>query len=119
MVNLISAGWDVALLSNIGADHISVVRRWLPIELWDKSTHHFSCDIGVRKPSRLFYQSFHLKNGGWSNYTFFFDDIEENVIACDGCFRGVHFNLRDFSSGIKAAKAVRDFLLDAKGPGVV
>ena len=117
--DLISSRYDVALLSNVGSDHVGVIRRWLPIEIWDKTIHYFSCNTGTRKPDRLFYQSFHSKNEGWPTDTFFFDDKEENVIGCDGYFRGVHFNLADFSSGIKAAKAVRAFLLDSRSQGVV
>ena len=57
LLELISDGVKIALLSNVGIDHAAVMRKVLPI---DNCLQHFSCEVGARKPSKLYFQSFEL-----------------------------------------------------------
>jgi FMN phosphatase YigB (HAD superfamily) len=109
---LLDEGWQVALLSNIGYDHRDDVKRRICKRIWDDCIHHFSCDVGARKPSKLFFQSFYIEHG-WrdTEKICFFDDREENVLACKDYLRGVQFNLEDFQDDESAAQDMRAFLL--------
>jgi hypothetical protein len=49
----------VALLSNIGIEHAALMKTVLSRGgLYEDSIKHFSCSVGARKPSYLYYQSF-------------------------------------------------------------
>jgi FMN phosphatase YigB (HAD superfamily) len=109
--DLLDDGWQVALLSNIGYDHRDDIKRLISKRVWEDCIHHFSCDVGARKPAKLFFQSFYMAHG-WRDTakTCFFDDREENVLASQDYFRGVHFNLDNFPSGESAAEDLKMFL---------
>jgi FMN phosphatase YigB (HAD superfamily) len=74
-------GWiatrKVALLSNMGFQHLHYLRRRLPT-IFSKTIQHISCEVGARKPMKLFYQSFMLDNPDFKS-AWYLDDIEENV----------------------------------------
>lgn len=121
--DLLDDDWRVSLLSNMGTDHAVYLRREYPVI--NRCVQHFSCEVGARKPTKLFYQSF-VQSEGWrgiwrynqgkgakiENYTLFFDDLEENVIAAGDYFRGVQFSLRYFDDDKDAVEAMRKFLAD-------
>jgi hypothetical protein len=73
---------QVALLSNIGFEHAKVVGYWAsgngPFSL--KSVRHFSCFVGARKPSALFYQSFLWEYPEFKG-SLYVDDLQENLDA--------------------------------------
>ena len=47
----------IALLSNMGLEHATFIRESLP-ELFQGRLLHLSCEVGARKPTKLYYQSF-------------------------------------------------------------
>ncbi len=74
---------DVALLSNLGPEHI---HRFTHSVLgyndliWGKSIHHFSCDVGLRKPTRIYYHMF-LDEHPQFKGAMYLDDLQENLDA--------------------------------------
>lgn len=93
--DLKNKGYKIALLSNIGLDHKEYLLKSCP-EL-SLCIQHFSCDIGVRKPSALFFQSF-LNRYDW-DFCVYFDDKPENFAQIDTSLpiQCVHFDLRDYT----------------------
>lgn len=59
--NLRADGVRIALLSNMGPEHIAYLRSTCP-RLFEKTVQHISCEVGARKPQKLFFQSFGLDN---------------------------------------------------------
>jgi FMN phosphatase YigB (HAD superfamily) len=114
---LMNNEWKVALLSNIGFDHKDVIRGMMPSSIWDKCIHHFSCDVGARKPSKLFFLSFLMQYPEWKG-SLFLDDREENVMGSrmamvsENAFDGQRFALSDHSSPEESVKTARKLLLD-------
>lgn len=104
---LLSDGYKVALLSNIGVDHASLVRK--QCDIFSSCIQHFSCEVGARKPTKLFYQSFAIEYG-WENTVKFFDDRQDNVISCKGYFKGIRFDLDDYSNDEEASNHMRDII---------
>lgn len=100
-------GYEVALLSNIGLDHSCVLNEKCPI--FKKCIKHFSCDIGARKPSKLFYQSF-IFQYNWSNDVLFFDDREENLKAAKGYLSGILFDIEKYNNDNNAVEVIRNYL---------
>lgn len=104
---LLGKGYRVALLSNIGPDHAASVRE--KCNIFSKCIQHFSCDVGARKPTRLYFQSF-LIHWGWGNCVKYFDDKQENIAMGSEYLTGIQFDLNNFSSDEEAAKAMRSHL---------
>lgn len=70
-------GVEVALLSNIGRYHAEHIGKAYP-ELYSGSIKHFSYEVGVRKPSRLYYQSFLMDHPEFKG-SLYMDDRRENL----------------------------------------
>jgi len=111
MVNLIEElvdnGYNVALLSNIGPDHAAYIIK--QCKVFEKCIKHFSCDVGARKPSKLFFQSFCLQHETCGN-SIYFDDRKENISIGKRYFESVVFNLNNYSSDEEAAKNIRSYI---------
>jgi FMN phosphatase YigB (HAD superfamily) len=103
----IEKGYQIALLSNIGYDHAGVVRQ--RCKVFQKCHQHFSCEVGARKPTKLYYQSFILQYG-WPKDVYFFDDRIENIQAANDYLTGVQFDLDDWEDDEQAADNVREKL---------
>jgi FMN phosphatase YigB (HAD superfamily) len=103
----LTIGYHVALLSNIGFDHSEILRR--KCDLLKHCVQHFSCEVGARKPTKLFYQSFQIQYG-WPKSARFFDDREDNVKSANDYFHSVLFDLEGYGSDIIAANAMRTYL---------
>lgn len=74
-------GLQVALLSNIGVEHAAMVESKLAHGgFFQNAIKHFSCFVGARKPSFIFYQSFLLQYPEFQN-CLYVDDLRENLIA--------------------------------------
>lgn len=81
-------GVKIALLSNMGPEHIAHLRTTYP-QLFENTVQHISCEVGARKPSKLFFQSFCLDNDEFFvsdtrepmdfSGCVYVDDIEENL----------------------------------------
>lgn len=48
----------IALLSNIGTEHAALMPEVLTNDVYDYSIKFFSCQVGARKPSYLYYKTF-------------------------------------------------------------
>lgn len=71
----------IALLSNIGIEHAEVMKTMLSKGgLYSDSIKHFSCAVGARKPSYLYYQSF-LSMYPEFKGCFYVDDLQKNIEA--------------------------------------
>lgn len=71
----------VAILSNVGEEHVSIIDNMLKYHGIEKSVvKHYSCYVGARKPSKLYYQSFLMENPEFANCVYI-DDLQENLNA--------------------------------------
>jgi len=74
-------GLKVALLSNIGVEHAAMMEETLKHGgFFSGAIKHFSCYVGARKPSMLFYQSFLLQHPEFKG-ALYVDDLQENLNA--------------------------------------
>ncbi len=72
---------QVALLSNIGVEHAAMVESKLSHGgFFPNAIKHFSCFLGARKPSTIFYQSFLLQYPEFKG-CLYVDDLQENLNA--------------------------------------
>lgn len=79
MDNLRSEGVKIALLSNIGADHAEYLKKSCP-KMFAGCVEHLSFEVGARKPSKLYYQSFLMDRAEWLG-AIYCDDRPENLRA--------------------------------------
>lgn len=75
--NLKFDGVKVAILSNMGQEHMEYLRNVSP-RLFDKTIQHISCEVGARKPQKLFFQSFCNDHDEFTGCVYV-DDLEENL----------------------------------------
>jgi FMN phosphatase YigB (HAD superfamily) len=104
--------YEIALFSNIGFVHKKFLLENCP-EL-GLCLQHFSCDIGVRKPSILYFQSF-FKQHEWWGSPIYFDDKPENFSQIAGKYhplqagpRCVQFNLCDYKTNKEGVDILRE-----------
>lgn len=72
---------QVALLSNIGHEHALLMEDRLAWGGFFKdAVKHFSCDVGARKPTKLYYQSFLRQHPEFTG-SIYVDDLQENLDA--------------------------------------
>lgn len=74
--NLIDNGAKVALLSNMGFEHAAQMRDCLGQKIYDNSTRFFSCEVGARKPTMLYYKTFLDMYPDFKGCMYFDDKIE-------------------------------------------
>ena len=89
-------GLQVALLSNIGVEHAQMMERKLELGgFFPGAIKHFSCTVGARKPSMVYYQSFLLQNPQFKG-CLYVDDMVDNLAASKAFgFRTFHMSLQD------------------------
>jgi FMN phosphatase YigB (HAD superfamily) len=74
-------GLQVALLSNIGVEHAFMMEKKLEFGgFFPGVIKHFSCYVGARKPSMVYYQSFLLQYPQFAG-CLYVDDIMDNLNA--------------------------------------
>lgn len=74
-------GLQVALLSNIGTEHARMMENKLSHNgFFPGVIKHFSCEVGARKPSLIYYQSFLLQHPEFKG-SLYVDDLQENLDA--------------------------------------
>lgn len=85
---------QVALLSNIGVEHAEMMEHKLNHEgFFPGVIKHFSCVVGARKPSSIFYQSFLLQYPDFKG-CLYVDDLQDNLNASKAFgFQTFRFNL--------------------------
>lgn len=74
--NLKNMGCKIAYLSNMGYEHFNYLKDSELFKLADEL--HISCEVGIAKPKKLFFQSFLMDNENFRG-AFYFDDKLENV----------------------------------------
>lgn len=83
---------EAALLSNMGIEHMESMKYKLA-PLYDNALKHFSCEVGARKPSKLFYQSFLTQYPEFKGAVYI-DDLSQNLeAAAQFGFIPYHFDL--------------------------
>ncbi len=87
-------GLHVALLSNIGIEHAALMETLLSHGgFFQNAIKHFSCEVGARKPTPLFYQSFLMQYPQFHGCVYV-DDVIENLEAGKKFgFQTYHFDL--------------------------
>lgn len=74
-------GLQIALLSNVGPEHAKRMEKILDYQGFiDRCVKYFSCYVGVRKPSSIYYQSFLQLHPEWKGCVYV-DDLQENLDA--------------------------------------
>ena len=94
-------GLEVALLSNIGLEHAKLVHEMLSYDECGFSFDykHFSCEVGARKPTKLFYQSFLMQHPEFQG-CLYIDDLQENLDTADELgFSVIKFSLQEENVG--------------------
>lgn len=67
----------IALLSNIGIEHAQNV-RFKMLNIYDNSIKFFSCEVGARKPSYVYYQTFLNMHPEFKG-CLYIDDLDKNL----------------------------------------
>lgn len=93
---------QIALLSNIGIEHATMMEDILSMKgFFEKSIKHFSCFVGARKPSVLYYQSFLWQYPDFKG-CLYVDDLQENLdTGARFGFKPYKFDLNDSDYLIK------------------
>jgi FMN phosphatase YigB (HAD superfamily) len=69
----------IALLSNVGLEHAIRMEHVLSQgDFFQDAVKHFSCHVGARKPTYLYYQSFLQMHPEWQGCPYI-DDLQENL----------------------------------------
>lgn len=86
----------IALLSNMGVEHAQLMKTKLSQrDLFNSSIKHLSCEVGARKPSKIYYQSFLWENPEFKGCVYV-DDLIENLKAGEKFgFEPFYFSLQD------------------------
>lgn len=85
-------GVKIALLSNIGLEHTKHLKEICP-RMFHNTYEHLSFEVGARKPSKLYYQSFLMDHADFVGAVYV-DDREENLkTGKKYSFKSFKFNL--------------------------
>jgi len=90
-------GYDlqVALLSNIGIEHAALMPMQLGNDFFQNCIKHFSCHVGARKPTMVYYHTFLQLHPEWKGCPYI-DDLQENLDASQQFgFKTYRFSLED------------------------
>lgn len=82
--SLSKKGTKIVLFSNIGKEHLDLIKEKYPELLKAVTLTHFSCDVGTRKPSDLYFKSFFNDYPSYKN-SVYIDDLQENLDSADRC----------------------------------
>jgi len=113
MLDELNAQHDVqiALLSNIGVEHAAMMDSKLH-PIYDYAIPHFSCFVGARKPTMLYYQSFLMQYPEFKG-CLYVDDLQENLDASKQFgFDPYLFSLEDADVDDKI-REIREIVLDS------
>lgn len=84
----------VALLSNIGIEHAKQAETILNFGgFFDNAIKHFSCNVGARKPTSIYYQSFLMEHPEFHGCVYVDDVIENLETGTRYGFRPYHFDM--------------------------
>lgn len=105
LLEKISENINIALLSNIGVDHAKYLREICPI--YNNFIQHFSCEVGARKPQKLFFQSFLLQYPEFKNCTFLDDSLDNLDMAKQFGFNTIYFDLSQINNDVEAVERLK------------
>jgi len=84
----------VALVSNIGIEHAALMEHVLDHNgFFQNAIKHFSCNVGARKPTLLYYQSFLMEHPEFTHCVYVDDAIENLETGKRFGFQTYHFAL--------------------------
>lgn len=83
---------EIALLSNIGFEHADLFNSQVQI---DNSIKHFSCYVGARKPTLLYYQSFLQQYPQFNNAIYLDDNLDNLASGKKMGLDSIYFNLEE------------------------
>lgn len=109
-------GLQVALLSNIGVEHAEMMEEKLKHGgFFPGAIKHFSCFVGARKPSMIYYQSFLFQYPQFKG-CLYVDDLQENLDASKQFgFQTFHMTLESPDVDTKMAE-IEDIIVGTKTP---
>jgi FMN phosphatase YigB (HAD superfamily) len=113
----------VALLSNMGLEHAVLIELVLSHHnFFQQCVKHLSCQVGARKPTKLYFQSFLFQYPEFYGAAYL-DDLRENLnMGAEFGFRPLLFNINDatirrgadpFLSDDKQEE-IKNFILDTR-----
>lgn len=96
ILNLKKQNVKIAYLSNIGYEHAVHLTTRYP-ELFENTLKHFSYEVGARKPTKLYFQSFlHEADPIRAGDCLFIDDLKYNCDMAESLgFKTYQFSLLD------------------------
>lgn len=106
-------GATVVLVSNLGFEHRDWFNKIMGFGLYQNAIKHFSCEIGVRKPTPTYYKlltDLHPEFAG----CVYVDDLRENLDTGEKMgLRSFHYDLSQYHpSGMEARlQELKEFLL--------
>jgi len=111
MINLMKdlhfQGVRFGLVSNIGYEHHQYLKKICP-EIFEMSEiHHLSYEVGARKPSKLYFQSFLQDHPSWIGCVYVDDRMDNLLTGKQYGFRTIQFDL-DNLSNLKDLKSSTD-----------
>lgn len=107
MKDLHFQGARFALVSNIGKEHHEYLEKNCP-EIFNLSEiHHLSYQVGARKPSKLYFQSFLQDYPSWIGAVYLDDRLDNLVTGKSYAFRTIQFDLNNYKS-VAELKAATD-----------
>lgn len=111
MINLMKdlhfQGVRFGLVSNIGYEHHKYLEKICP-EIFELSEiHHLSYEVGARKPSKLYFQSFLQDYPSWIGCVYVDDRMDNLLTGKRYGFRTIQFDLSKFDS-LKDMKSATD-----------
>lgn len=100
MINYLTQNHNlqVALLSNVGLDHSIRMATVLDHgDFFNNAIKHFSCDVGARKPTLVYYHTFLQLHPEFYG-CIYVDDLQENLNASKQFgFQTFHFSLEEIT----------------------
>ena len=88
-------GAEVAILSNMGLEHAAYIREVYP-RIFDGNVLHLSCEVGARKPTKLYFQSFLMQHPEFKGCLFLDDRLENIATAREFGLEGEHWRLDEY-----------------------
>src|SRR5579864_3738534 len=108
-------GLKIALLSNVGSEHLVRMKEVLDHEnFMDGTIGHFSCVVGARKPQMVYYHTFLELHPEWRGCPYI-DDVQENLdMGAQFGFKPFKFALEEVARPINADDPVPPYKLRDK-----
>lgn len=105
----------VAIVSNVGLEHSARMSELLKYgNFFERCTLHLSCQVGARKPTKLYFQSFLSQYPEFTGCAYV-DDLRENLTASKQFgFRTFRFALSEYnhSGVVSSLQELKRFVLE-------